>query len=349
MLARTSLALAITLLAANAPAAERYVLVGGTVNGFRTDARILNASMTKEVTVSATFLPAGNADNTIQAPVTFTIPPRQMKVVDDVVEALFSRMGVGAIRLSSDDEFEVTTRIYNRTALGTVGQSSPGLPLSRARARGALIQLKSTGSGFRTNIGAVNPNNAFVDVTWTLYGRDNKPVSTRTVTMAPYGVIGPTAMTSGYFFETGSADLSDAWVTYASATETPVFAYAAVIDEDTKDQSFVEAVADEAMSNAKVINITLQNFYMTFSQPFSDLQVGDKVVVRLLNNGGHHGFQVTSPDGTLVIGGLGILPEHQIIERSFVVTVPGTWAYRCNNNCGSGHPTMRGTFTPLAK
>ena len=349
MSARISLALAITLLAANAPAAERYVLVGGTVNGFRTDARILNASMTKEVTISATFLPAGNADNTIQAPVTFTIAPRQMKVIDDVVEALFSRTAIGAIRLTSDDEFEVTTRIYNRTASGTVGQASPGLPLSRARSRGALIQLKSNGSGFRTNLGAVNPNNAFVDVTWTLYGRDNKPVSTRTVTMAPYGVIGPTAIASGYFFEIGNADVSDAWVTYSSAMETPVFAYASVIDDETTDQSFVEAVADEGTADAKIINITLQNFFMTFSRPFSDLQVGDKVVVRLLNNGGHHGFQVTAPDGTLVIGGLGILPEHQIIERSFVVTAPGTWAYRCNNNCGTGHPTMRGTFTPLVK
>src|SRR5437773_2210826 len=124
-------------------AKDVYLSIAGTVNNFHTDARIFNPSFTKDIEISATFLPVGNADNSGRTAVTISIPKRQMRVLDDVVTAVFNASGLGAIRLSSADDFEATSRIYAQTPTGTLGQFVPGLQPAAAKTKGALLQLKS--------------------------------------------------------------------------------------------------------------------------------------------------------------------------------------------------------------
>jgi len=342
---RVALCLAI-LLPASARAADRYLLVGGTVGQFHTDARILNPSFEKEITVSATLLPAGNTDNTAETAVTFTVPRRQVRVVDDLVETLFNRGVLGAIRLSSDEPFEVHSRIYAKTIEGTEGVGAPGMSVDEALEKGALVQLRSAGSGFRTNIGVVNPSDHPVTMTWTLYDRNNKVAGRKILTLAPFGVVGPTPMDNGYFFpKEEGADLTDAWASYATEGNARIFAYASVVDNATVSQTFIPAVEDLGTPPTKIINVTLQEFKVTFSPELTDLHVGDRVVFRLLNIGGHHGWRITDPDGNYMIPPVGILPEHVVVEKSFVVQVAGIHSYACSNNCGTGHSQMRGKFT----
>jgi plastocyanin len=333
-----------------ARAADRFLLIAGTVGQFHTDARILNPSFDKDITVSATLLPTGNIDNSGETAVTFTVARRQVRAVDDIVETLFKRGVLGAIKLSSDDPFEAHSRIYAKTLEGTQSLGVPGLPIDAALDKGALVQLKSAGSGFRTNLGAVNPNATPADVTWTLYDRDNRVAGRRTITMAPFGVVGPTPMSSGTFFPAAAgADLTEAWASYSTATDTPIFAYASIVDNSTASQTLIPAVRDRGTPPppvTKIIDVSLQNFYITFSPALSDLHVGDRVVFRLLNRGGMHGWRILDPDGKLVTEPVvGMLPENQVVERSFVVNAAGVHLYQCSNNCGSGHTSMRGTFT----
>src|SRR5712691_8510769 len=178
--------------ASSAFAKDEWVTIAGTVGNFRTDVRVLNPSFDKDISVTATFLPVGNSDNSGKTGVPFTIPKRQMKILDDVVGTLFGTTGIGAIRFSCADDFEVTSRIYATVAAGTLGQFSPGLIPGAANAKGALLQLKSS-TAFRTNVGAVNPNAAAASVTWRLYDKNNAVVATGTpIAMPPFAVIGPT-------------------------------------------------------------------------------------------------------------------------------------------------------------
>jgi hypothetical protein len=344
----TLLFLAAACLAQPSHAADRFLLIAGTAGNFRTDARILNPSFDKDITLSATLLPVGNVDNRGETAVTLTIAKRQVRALDDIVETLFGRTVLGAIRLTSDDPFEAHSRIYAKTGEGTQGIGASALPFDAALEQGALVQLKSAGSGFRTNLGAFNPNLVPASVTWTLYDKDNHVAGRKTMTIAPLGVVGPTAMASGVFFPSAAgADLTEAWASYSTSAETPVFAYASIVENATTSQTLVPAVQDAGIPlppTEKIIDVTLQNFSVTFSPGLGDLQVGDRVVFRLMNRGGHHGWRVIDPDGKAVIPPVGILPENQLVEKSFVVSSAGTHLYACSNNCGSGHSSMRGSF-----
>ncbi len=358
---RVSLVLSVLICTSSLFASDRWVLISGTVSNFHTDARVFNPSFDKDIVVSATLLPQGNGDNSARTPVTFTVPKRQMRIMNDVTTELFNTNLLGAIRFSSNDEFEVTSRIYAISTTcpagttGTLGQFGPGLPIESAKAKGALLQLRAFGARgtagtFRTNIGAVNPSTSTVKVTWTLYDKANATVSSGTTDMPPLGVIGPTSMSGTFFFNPGSADLSDAWVSYKTEPSTPIFVYASVLDNGSEDQTFVPAVEDKGIPpvtpppvTTKSFDVSLQNFSIRFSPAVSGLQVGDVVALHI-HNAGDHGFTIVTPNGEEPVS-FNQLPNGANRDVTFTITAIGTYGYFCSNEgCGSGHSAMSGTF-----
>ncbi|MEA2570275.1 MAG: hypothetical protein QOI24_2276 [Acidobacteriota bacterium] len=239
---------AIVLLAAPLAASDVFLPIAGSVGNFRTDVRIFNPSASKDVAVTARFLPVGNIDNsarfeTQSTAVVLTIPKRQSAVYNDAVASIFSATGLGAIYLTSPNPIIVTSRIYAQTGAGTLGQGFGGTDVHDVITRGILLQLRSDAT-FRTNIGAANPQKAAANVTWSLYDRNNLLVSKRTITMPAYSVIGPTSITAGFFFDSGGADLSEAWVSFSS--DVPIAAYASIIDNSTTDPTYLAAQVDSS-------------------------------------------------------------------------------------------------------
>jgi len=198
----------LAIFATSAFAKDIYLSVGGSVGNFRTDARIFNPSYDKEIIITARYLPSGNSDNTGVSSKNVTIAKRSMAVYDDVVQSLFGGGApLGAVRLTSDDDFVATQRIYadeSTTAKnGTLGQFVPGLEVGAALRKGVLIQLKSSGARgtkgtFRTNWGGVNPNSTVANINFTLYDKDNAIAATNELTLQPFGVFSPTEI-AGYF------------------------------------------------------------------------------------------------------------------------------------------------------
>jgi hypothetical protein len=341
------------LLATPAFAVERWILIAGSTTGvppFRTDARILNPSFDKDISIAATFYPLGGA-----APLTatLTVPKRQMRILNDVTTELFSTTNLGGIRFTSDDEFEVTSRIFATTSAGTLGQFGPGQALGAARRRGALLQLRSTGSPFRTNIGVVNPNEVEANVTFILYTRTNGIVTGNTLKLAPRAVIGPTNMAGPLFFDVGSNDISDAWVSFSS--DQPVFAYASVVDSGTTDQTFVAAVDDVGVPpvqqqptqpTSQAFTVRLVDFAISITPQMTGLRIGDKVDLTIINDGGLHGFQLAGALGENLVPNTGLVPQNSIgIKRSFTIASEGTHFYFCTQTtCGDGHGNMAGEF-----
>lgn len=352
---RLTLFLAFVLFATNLMAGDRWIPIAGTVSNFRTDTRVFNPSGEKDIEVSAYFLPVGALNNNERiagTPVKFTVAKRSMKVLDDVVTLLFSTTGIGAILLTSPDEFAATSRIYATVAAGTLGQFSPAQAPGLAFARGVVIQLKSTPSAFRTNVGAVNIANATTTVTWNLYDKTNKKVASAERNMAAYEVMGPTNIV-GLFTVAAGTDLTDAWVSYQASN--PIFAYGSIVDNGTTDQTFSGAVQDlgsdptptpEPQPEAKRFEVTLQNWSINISGTgLNALKVGDRVTFNIRATNGEHGFILVGPSGQEVIPDSFYQGGRPAQDHTFTVNNTGTYTYFCTvSSCGVGHGDMVGTF-----
>lgn len=339
-------------------AKEVWLSIGGTTAGgtFRTDARIFNPSTTKDIQIQAYYLPIGNIDNSGVVPLApITVLKRQQVIYNDVVTSLFHSSGLGAIRLTSDDDFIATQKIYAVTAGGTLGQFVAGVDVTSAKAKGVIIQLQAAGS-FRTNVGAANPNATVANVTWTLYDKNNALVGNpKTIPMPPFGVIAPTGL-SGYTDSVGSADLTDAWLSYTS--DQPIVAYGSVIDNGTTDPTYIPAAEDTGVTNSttppngKVFVITEHGGPTTSTSGIdvaplitpAAIKPGDTVTFQISARDTTHGFQLVDPDGNIVLDLL-ITPGAAAVVKTITFSTQGTYAYYCTmTTCSPGHLTMQGTF-----
>lgn len=331
-------------------AKDIYLSVGGSVGNFRTDARIFNPSFDKDITITARYLPAGNVDNAGIEPKTITVAKRSMAVYNDVVQSLFGGgPALGAVRLTSDDDFVATQRIYADESAGpqngTLGQFVPGLDVALALKKGVLVQLRQNGSRgekgtFRTNWGAVNPNAVMANVSFELYDKSNTLAGTNTLNIQPFGVIAPTNIAG--FFGNPDRDLSDAWISFES--DQPVFAYGSILDNGSEDPTFITASNDSGVEPvpppAKVVTITARDFAFTVAQS-ETVRAGDQVTFRISKTEGTHGFILQSPGGDVLIN----MPSMTTTVQERTITVPsaGNYFFACTNSlCGSGHFEMTG-------
>lgn len=341
--------LSLVLFSTSLSAKDVYLSVSGKANGFFSDARIFNPSFTKDIVVMARYLPAGNVDNSAAAAVPLTIPKRTMKVYDDAVQSIFGGGApLGAIRLTSDDDFAASQRIYQdaRTGpqQGTLGQFVQGLDAGTAKTKGVILQLKSGPAAvgnFRTNWGGVNPNPAVANIAFELHDRNGELAGTNNLTLQPFGVFSPTNIVA---FFGATADLSDSWISFVS--DQPVFLYGSVVDNGSVDPTFVPAVEDTGVAPAaqqKTVTVTARNFAFTVTGG-TDLRAGDEVKFILSKSQGTHGFLLSAPGGASLID-LDRLPD---TPTEFLVTLPseGVYGFICTNPaCGSGHSTMFGSIT----
>lgn len=354
MRARFSFVILILLFATSLFAKDVYLSIGGSVGKFRTDARIFNPSFDKTITISARYLPVGNIDNSAIVPTTLTVAPRTMAVYDDVVQSLFGGgPALGAVRLTSDDDFVASQRIYaderaNRQG-GTLGQYVPGLDVTQALTKGVLVQLKSgttTLGDFRTNWGGVNPNPAVTRIAFKLYDKTNSLAGTTNLDMQPFGVFGPTNIVG--FFGNPSSDLSDAWISFES--DQPIFMYCSVLDNGSEDPTFVPASGDSGVAppvveppQQKTVTVTARNWEFTVT-PSAPLKAGDEVKFIIQAEQDRHGFHLSGPAGQSLIS-LDSFAGNTPVERTITLPAQGTYTYFCTfSSCGTGHFDMNGEF-----
>ena len=320
-------------------AKDVYLSIGGSAGKFRTDARIFNPSYDKAIVITARYLPIGNGDNTNVTPKTITVEKRSMAVYDDVVQSLFGGgPALGAVRLTSDDDFVATQRIFadesDTAKNGTLGQFVPGLEVSTAIRKGVLVQLKqSTGGGkgtFRTNMGAVNPNAVVAHVTFKVYDRNNVLAKTTPLTLQPFGVLGPSNIAG--FFGSGTADLSNAWISFDS--DQPVFVYASVLDNGSEDPTFIPASPDTGVEPVAPpptdITIVAQDFQFVLTAG-GPLKVGQQVkfILSKVPGSGAHGIRITDSNfNTLVDITLSSTPE----ERLVTLPTAAQYFFDCTNS-----------------
>ncbi|HUR80063.1 MAG TPA: hypothetical protein VM733_04825 [Thermoanaerobaculia bacterium] len=343
---RTAVVLFSLFFATGLFAKEVFLSVTGKANGFFSDARIFNPSYTKDITVNAQYL-SGNGDNTGATVVPLVIPKRTMKVYDDAVQAIFGGgPQLGAIRLTSADDFQASERIYQDARdsyqRGTLGQFVQGLDLPRGLKKGVIFQLKSGTSAqgnFRTNWGGVNPNTTVANISFKLYDKNNALAGTNNLTLQPYGVFSPGNIVN--FFGITNADLSDAWMSFES--DVPVMLYGSVVDNASIDPTFISAVEDTGVAPAqpqtKTVNVAATAGEFNITGP--SLSRGDQVRFVVTGTDGVHGFRLFDPEGNIVltIDPLSTTPA----ERTVTLEKSGNYPYICTRTtCSPEHSAMFG-------
>ena len=361
---RIAVVLCSLVFAAAAFAKDVFLSISGKANGFFTDARVFNPSFDKDIVITARYLPAGavtsHPDNSGVATKPLTIPKRTMVVFDDAVQSMFGGgPALGAIRLTSDDDFVATQRIYadklaSRQA-GTLGQFVPGLDVTLAKKKGVVIQLKSgpdtlnnLPTSWRTNWGAVNPNAVAATVKMKLFDAHSAAAGTeKTITLQPFGALSPTELAS--FFGSAGSDLSDAWFSFDS--DQPILMWGSVVDNGSEDPTFTTAFEDTGIEPPapQLVTVTIVardfEFVVTNDGP---LKAGAQVrfVLSKTNGSGTHGIRLTDTNfATLFDVNLTSTP----VERIVTLPTSGQYFYVCTNSlCDSGrggHTEMVGDFT----
>lgn len=344
---RTAVLVISLLFATGLFAKDVYLSVGGSIGNFRTDARIFNPSYTKDITITARYLPAGNGDNSGAAPKNITVAKRAQVVYDDVVQSLFGGgAALGAVRLTSDDDFVASQRIYANEPIGTLGQFVPGLDVSTALKKGVLIQLKSNGGRgekgtFRTNWGGVNPNATVANIAFKLYGKDNLLAGTNNLTLQPFGVFSPNSIAT-FFGVPSTTDISDTWLSFES--DQPIFIYGSVLDNGSEDPTFIPAAEDTGVAPpppaVKTVTISATSGGFTVSGPA--LAPGDRVRFVATNASGEaHGFRFFDPDGNTLV----TFDPIGATASEITITLParnGDYPYICTRPTCSTHNVMFG-------
>jgi len=226
-----------------------FIPVAGKLTGARneefiTDVRIVNRStVPATVTIdffasSATALAGPTATQTVQ------VGAQSQLVLNDILETTFHTTGSGALRISSDQDIQVFSRILNDKRQGnggTTGLFVPASTLEETCTHGLLPFLSSAspsdtanGAGFRTNIGWFNPNAFPVTVTFSARHNDGSIFATKTVTIPAYSRLQLGVWELFDSVPTGERRMDDYYVTYQTTGGTAVI-YAAVVDNHTGD------------------------------------------------------------------------------------------------------------------
>jgi hypothetical protein len=371
MRVRVSLWLLLSMVAATSPATSAsakdvYLSISGKANGFFTDAAVFNPSFDKDITVTARYLPAGGVDshpnNSGVATKALVIPKRSQVVFDDAVQSMFGGgPALGAIRLTSDDDFVATQRIYaDKLAArqaGTLGQFVPGLDATSAKKKGVVIQLKSGPdtlgafpTSWRTNWGAVNPNATVAHVKLKLNDKSSAAAGTeKSITLQPFGVLQPIEI--GGFFGNAGSDLSDSWISYDS--DQPLLVWGSIVDNGSEDPTFATAFEDTGVAppaqQLPTMTIVAEDFRFVLT-PNGTLKGGAQArfILSKANGTAPHGLRITDSSFNVILDvDLTTTP----IERVVTLPTSGTYFYICTNNTcddahgNHGHDDMFGDFT----
>ena len=210
---------------------------GQAGTNFVTDMRILNnggavATVTLEYFAQS---PSGHTAPTTTK--TVTAGPGAQEVLDDVMTGTLAVAdGLGAVRITSDQNVLVTARIINDLrgeSKGTAGFAYDAT--AEGRTSGSL-EFLSNNASFRTNIGFFNPSSSPVTATFVARRADGSILGTNTVNIPGYAMSHQAAF--GLISNVSEANRTqdDFFVTWTSAG--PLHVYASVTDNTTGDAVF---------------------------------------------------------------------------------------------------------------
>jgi uncharacterized repeat protein (TIGR01451 family) len=216
---------------------------GANNSFFHSDVRVFNPSSVAAVNVSAVYRCFTGACS--GQTVTFAVAPREMKVLDDIVAALFAAPGsAGPIELTG--AVAVESRVYSPSKPApTTGDAVPALRRDQAYVQSVLTSLSRSSdpaSGFRTNAGFYNPEVLPITVTVSLRDPAGVVLGELVRDLPAHTAV----QVNDVFAAAGvTADVKNAYAIVSGAGPASAiglgrfFSYATVIDNASQDVTFV--------------------------------------------------------------------------------------------------------------
>lgn len=204
---------------------------------WRTDLSLVNMG-SDDATITIELLPK-DQDNTTHPQVEVSLPAGVSKHLEDVIDALFHVTTSAALRLSTDaGPVIVTSRTFNVSTQGSLGQYVPALPETAALTEGDdgyLIQLRRNDS-FRTNIGLANLTDREIKVRVEYFRPDGSSMGSNIYTLPPLAFHQHTKAIPG------TEDITGGFARISSSTPGARYlAYASVVDADSGDPVYMPA------------------------------------------------------------------------------------------------------------
>jgi hypothetical protein len=337
--------------------------VGSAASPFFSDVRVFNTSYTAPATVTAAYRCFLGACPASAPQISFTLSPRESRAFDDMIQSAFnSPATAGAVEFTGPgDAIRVTSRLFSPASTGgTNGMFVPGVKNSEAHVVSVLPGLSN--GLFRTNIGFYNGNDAGVSVTVQLF-EGTALLGSQTLTVGPRS--GTQINRIFDAFGQGAVVTTNAYaVVQSGSASTPLFAYAAVIDNATADSSFVAGDQDlpspggnplptatppgsgatptptptPTPQAATVVDLTAQQFRWSFNGGGTSfvMKVGQTYEVRMRTLDVTHGFSGLPAIG---LSGATLGPSAPIVVQTIRPTAAqtGNHVFVCDIECGVGH------------
>jgi len=224
---------------------DRFVLAGvadlntGSAS-WRTDMRVLNPGTTAQP-ATLTFYPLGSNGAPLMA--SLTVNPGEVKRLDGVLQSLFAVSNTGGaihVTTATPTALVVTGRTYNATPIGTFGQFVPAVTSADAvgKADRALQILQAEDSvRYRTNLGVAEVTGKPAMVEVQVFLPDSKISPSTQIPLPANGFI-QVPVISGL----GLTNIYNARISVrVVGGDGKITAYGSVIDQLTKDPTFVPA------------------------------------------------------------------------------------------------------------
>ena len=215
---------------------------------FFSDVRVFNTSYTSTIAVTATYR-CFLGDCPTQAPkVDFVLAPRESKAFNDMIGVAFrSPNSAGGVEFGADSggtvaDLAVTSRLYSTAPEATVGMFIPGAASSAAHPITFLEQIANSGpgAGFRTNAGAFNAGDTAVTATFSIFN-GGVLLGSQDRQIPPHSGV----QINNIFSAINQASVATDNAIIVVKASGDLFSYAAVIDNNTTDPSFVLGAEDK--------------------------------------------------------------------------------------------------------
>jgi plastocyanin len=215
---------------------------------FFSDVRVFNTSYTSTITLAATyrcFLGTCPA----QAPqIPVVLAPRESKPFNDMIAAAFQAPNsAGGVEFAVASggvigDVAVTSRLYSTAPESTVGMFIPGVASSAAHPITFLEQIANSGpgQGFRTNAGAFNAGDTAVTATFSVFN-GGALLGSQDRQIPPHSGV----QINNIFSAINQASVATDNAIIVVKASGDLFSYAAVIDNNTSDPSFVAGAEDK--------------------------------------------------------------------------------------------------------
>ncbi|HEX7705532.1 MAG TPA: CHRD domain-containing protein [Thermoanaerobaculia bacterium] len=231
--------------AGSAGARNTYIPVVGKVKGgnntnFVSDLRIINQGVSTATVTLDYFAQSTAGHSAPSASQTVNVLPGEQKVLDDVVGATLGvSNGLGGLRITSDQNVVVVTRVINDLRSEDLGTTGFSLNAEEIPSVDGTLPFLISNADFRTNVGYFNASPNELTATFTARSSgDGAVLGSRTITVPGWSMLQQGVFQLISSIPAENQTQNNYYISWSATA--PLFVYGSVVDDKTGDSVLVQ-------------------------------------------------------------------------------------------------------------